>query len=121
MIRLGQKNVVLLGLSFDCFGELLLSLPAVQSSRQALLLLSAVRAVSAIVIPICHATAGAIDRGRHESGIEYGVELLAKRSARQPARGGVGQGGAATAAELATREMGYITTVGEKFGAIGVA
>ena len=46
---LGRKNVILLGLSVDFIGELLLSISTVRASKSLLLLLAGLRAVSAIV------------------------------------------------------------------------
>ena len=59
--RLGRKNVLLLGLALDVVGELCLASSAVRGSRMLLLSLAPVRAISASVMPMCHAAAAQME------------------------------------------------------------
>ena len=59
--RLGRKNVLLLGLALDVVGELCLATEAVRSSRFLLLCLAPARAISASVMPMCHAAAAQME------------------------------------------------------------
>ena len=59
--RLGRKNVLLFGLALDFVGELCLSSSTVRGSRWMLLSLAPVRAISASVMPMCHAAAAQME------------------------------------------------------------
>lgn len=59
--RLGRKNVLLLGLMLDVVGELCLASPTVRGNRVLLLSLAPVRAISASVMPMCHAAAAQME------------------------------------------------------------
>ena len=95
--RLGRKNVLLLGLALDVVGELCLATEAVRSSRFLLLCLAPIRAISASVMPMCHAAAAQMEP---ETGNAAAVTLAATPASK------------AAAAELA---------VGERFGSIAAS
>jgi hypothetical protein len=102
----GRKNVLLVGLAIDVTGELLLALPVVRSSRWMLFALAPVRAISASVMPMCHAAAS-------------GAVASAATAATVPAAAAAGGGGLVGVEPSSPDAREHSNS--ERFGAVGAA